>query len=82
MKYAQLHQILLFAPFVNGESSPGVKQDLMTLRQQHHALTSLLFHSIQIPRDPTMPEAEWNDMLFQVLRDGYGGKDRQHAATS
>lgn len=31
MKYAHLHQILLFAPFVNNESSPAVKRDLASV---------------------------------------------------
>ncbi|QRG70847.1 TetR/AcrR family transcriptional regulator [Brevibacillus choshinensis] len=100
MKYAHLHQILLFAPFVNGESSPSVKKDLVTLRQQHHTLTrvltevidsckeagsirqdipssliaSLLFQAIQIPKSRTVPEEDWNDMIFKVLLEGYGAE--------
>lgn len=98
MKYAHLHQILLFAPFVNGEASPSVKQHLAKLRQQHHVLTrlltdvideckqsgsiradipssliaSLLFQSIQIPKDKTIPDAKWNELIFQVMLEGYG----------
>lgn len=108
MKYAHLHQILLFAPFVNGESSPSVKKDMVTLRQQHHTLTSvltevidsckeagsirqdipssliasLLFQAIQIPKSRTVPGAEWNDMIFKVLLEGYGVTDTRNAAIS
>ncbi|WP_246011252.1 TetR/AcrR family transcriptional regulator [Brevibacillus nitrificans] len=106
MKYAHLHQILLFAPFVNGESSPSVKKDLVTLRQQHHTLTrvltevidackeagsirqdipsslvaSLLFQSIQIPKNKTIENAEWSEMIFRVLLEGYGVRDRHGVA--
>ncbi|MDR7315844.1 TetR/AcrR family transcriptional regulator [Brevibacillus nitrificans] len=106
MKYAHLHQILLFAPFVNGESSPSVKKDLVTLRQQHHTLTSvltevidackeagsirpdipsslvasLLFQSIQIPKNKSVEDAEWSEMIFRVLLEGYGIRDRHGVA--
>ncbi|MGG1659081.1 TetR/AcrR family transcriptional regulator [Brevibacillus sp. NRS-1366] len=98
MKYAHIHQILLFAPFVNREATATVKKAMTTLRQQHHTLNrmltdvidtckevgsiradipsslvaGLLFQAIQIPKNRDIPEAEWNNLIFTVMLEGYG----------
>lgn len=101
-KYANLHQILQHAPYVNREgASPLVQKSLQSLRDQHQTLnrlltqivdackerslirsdipssliTSMLFTTVIIPGSTTIAEHEWNDLIFTVLRDGFGVKE-------
>ncbi|MBG9567693.1 TetR/AcrR family transcriptional regulator [Brevibacillus agri] len=73
MKYADIHQILLFAPFVNGESSPGVNEAMTTLRQQHHLLNRRLIELIDTCKQDgairgDIPSELIASLLFQAIQ--------------
>lgn len=73
MKYAHLHQILLFAPFVNGEASPSVKKNVVILRQQHHTLNSVLTEVIDSCKEAgsirqDIPSSLIASLLFQSIQ--------------
>jgi len=73
MKYAHIHQILLFAPFVNGDASDNVKKSMATLRQQHHTLNRMLTDVIETCKQfgsirADVPSALVASLLFQAIQ--------------
>ncbi|MDH6351661.1 MULTISPECIES: TetR/AcrR family transcriptional regulator [Brevibacillus] len=73
MKYADIHQILLFAPFVNGAASPNVEKAMTTLRQQHYILNKLLTDVIEACKEEgtirrEIPSELIAGLLFQSIQ--------------